>query len=124
MWIALVGDPNEGYTVCGPFAEAADIDAAPVPETYASPGDGYWSIPLNMPSVEDACDLDVPLPDDAGYDPAGNAVVFGGDISEDWHDQFIGPFKNIDAAHQFCMATERGFGCAIELKPVPAKVAA
>jgi hypothetical protein len=72
-WIALIGDPNTGFAVCGPFASAEDIDEAPVEATYYAPT-GYWSVPLKKPSVEDANNLDVPLPDDAGYDPNGTAV--------------------------------------------------
>jgi hypothetical protein len=77
MYIALTGDLSSGFIVCGPFADAEAIDDASVEEAFFGPGgcSGYWSVSLNEPS-----------------DPNGTVVVFAGDITRDWHDQFTGPF--------------------------------
>jgi len=58
-WIALLGDPMEGYTVFGPCDKQ---------RAYSI--DDSWVFPLEKP----------PAGDDAGYDPKGMIVVFDGNI--------------------------------------------
>jgi hypothetical protein len=124
MWIMLVGDPHSGFTVCGPF-QTEDGDGARGEAARATYGGNDWyEIELQRPHDPGNIVLDVPLPDDAGYDPNGTAVVFGGDITckDGW--LFYGPFRNIEAARHWCAADDIGNDCAIKLQPVPMKVAA
>jgi hypothetical protein len=123
MFIALIGDPLAGFTVCGPFPSGDAIDANG--DAVDPRSEGYWSVELNTPSTTDAnIALEEPMTPDAGYDANGTAVAFSGDITGDWHTQFFGPFKNIEAARKWCAACGVGTDCAIELRPVPLKKAA
>jgi hypothetical protein len=124
MWIALIGDPMEGFMVFGPFADAKAIHAASNDDDGI--GDDYWHFPLVKPvdpSNDDTIEFVEPLPADVGYDPNGTAVVFGGDLTDGpW--LFYGPFRDLEAARHWCAADGIGSDCAIELLPVPVKEAA
>jgi hypothetical protein len=114
MWIALIGSPTEGHKVCGPFATAKAIDEAPV-QQYDEPycGSGYWSIELQKPSYGPAQEKV------EGYDPVGKFIVFTGDITREWADQFFGPFHDFAAAQNFCIYNRTN--CILKLMPVPAE---
>jgi len=79
-WIALLGDPMEGYTVFGPCDKQ---------RAYSI--DDSWVFPLEKP----------PAGDDAGYDPKGMIVVFDGNIGRGFERGgwlFYGPFRDDEAA--------------------------
>jgi hypothetical protein len=120
-YIALLGEPNTGFTCAGPFSsEAIDEGCFVAEEAYDVAGAGVWTIPLTKPSAHDAnIIVQEPMVGDAGYDPNGTAIVFAGNICGDWHNEhFYGPFRDIKAAQKWCAANGVGSDCAIELKPV------
>jgi hypothetical protein len=87
MWIALVGDPSTRFTVCGPF-KMEDCDGARGESARAIyGGSDWWETELK------------PLAEFEGYDPEGDAVVFGGAIHDGpWI--FYGPFHDTEAARK------------------------
>jgi hypothetical protein len=127
MWIALTGDPNTGFKVCGPFTQAENNTATAIAVKEAYGSGFYLSIPLCKPSVHmaDVAGLAEALPADAGYDENGTAVVFFGDLTGSWLDEkFYGPFRDFKAAEQWCHAIDCLGLVPITLTPVPVKLAA
>jgi hypothetical protein len=136
MWIALIGGPSKGFSAFGPFTAAKDIHRT-IEQGLFEPlmralleglleGEGlhpYWTIELEKPFDPGIIELPEPLPDDAGYDPDGCAVVFGGAIQcGPW--VFYGPFRDLEAAQHWCAADDIGVDCALKLLRAPAKAAA
>ena len=109
-YILVVGSPETGFAVVGPYASAAAANDAGE-WARIEYGDGYsndwWLFELNA-GIETTLDE---------TDPAGTVVVFGGSLIDGW--LFYGPFKDANTARS-CWPCNDGLGadCVIELQPV------
>jgi hypothetical protein len=116
-WIGLIGDPNTGFDVYGPYDSAEDVECSTplMDRVNSAPSCGYWTIELQKPATP------AWLADDEIYDANGSIVAFAGNIGADWHNQFYGPFCDVELAQRFCCAALGvETNCILDLKPVPA----
>ena len=110
MYILVVGSPETGFALVGPYASGeAASDAGDWARIEYSGGhfNDWWVFKLNA-GIETTLDQ---------MDPTGTVVVFGGSISDGW--LFYGPFKDAETAYG-CWPCNDGLGadCVIELQPV------
>jgi hypothetical protein len=110
MFILVVGSPETGFAVVGPYAsEEAAGDAGEWARNEYGDGSGndWWVFKLNA-GIETTLDE---------MDPAGAVVVFGGSIIDGW--LFYGPFKDAETAYGGWPCNDGlGADCVIELQPV------
>jgi hypothetical protein len=116
MYILMVGSPDDGFELFGPFASE---EAATPAVRHFWRWDHVWVFELRPP---DQGGVDTAGVEAFGEDPNGGAVVFAGSITGDpqrgegWI--FFGPLKNLDAAREWAGEDGLGNDCAIALRPV------
>jgi hypothetical protein len=100
MYITLVGNPQEGFTVVGPLSKSDGDGAVGEWARAEYGGSDFYQIELQ------------------GHgDPKGTAVVFDGDIGQPF--EFYGPFPTIEKAEEW--VAKNGSGVAMELAPIDYK---
>jgi hypothetical protein len=106
VYVVLVGDPIDGFTVWGPLvSEKPAAEAGELMQAEGGVVADWWIFSVEKPEED--------------FDPTGAAVVYRGCICLPF--EFVGPFKDIDAARRWCRDDGIGADCAIELKPIPQK---
>jgi hypothetical protein len=97
LYIILVGNPQEGFTIVGPLNKPGDNGGIGEWAYTECGGSEFYEIELQGHS-----------------DSKGTAVVFDGDIGRPF--EFYGPFGTIEAAEAW--AAKNSSGIAMELVPV------